>query len=248
MADENGGLTGALVALAGEDLRIPKNREARVMSQRGAYTYRYADLGDLLSALRPALHRHGLAFASWVACDTAGRLEMRYELRHTSGEMIAGAVPLGMTADAFQPQALGSVITYMRRYVLQSLVCVAAEEDDDGRAAQEHAAHRPSRPAGGPEATPTVSTRTASAAQRGMLNSRAAERRLSATQYANAILRAADQPEREFSSQEDAMRFLQRQMDRLPAHLVDRVLREIQATASQAPAGPAAGEPTGVAA
>ena len=53
-------------------------------------------------------------------------------LLHTSGQWIAGAFPL--VAVKPDPQAMGSAITYMRRYSLAAMVGVLTE-DDDGEAA-----------------------------------------------------------------------------------------------------------------
>jgi ribosomal protein S20 len=59
---------------------------------------------------------------------------------HTSGEKVSGEYPLPTGGS---PQALGSAITYARRYCLCAVTGVAADDDDDGAAATEHHNARP---------------------------------------------------------------------------------------------------------
>lgn len=55
-------------------------------------------------------------------------------LFHSSGEFISGECFLPVVIQ--NPQGIGSCITYARRYTLQSVLGIAAEdEDDDGNAA-----------------------------------------------------------------------------------------------------------------
>jgi hypothetical protein len=90
----------------------------------------------------PLLGENGLA---WVTRPTivADRFVLVYELLHTSGEKISGEYPLPANGS---PQALGSAITYARRYCLCAVTGVAADDDDDGQAATVHH-ERQSRPA-----------------------------------------------------------------------------------------------------
>lgn len=52
----------------------------------------------------------------------------------TSGEEIACAFPI--IASGNSPQAIGSAMTYARRYTLNALLEIVAGEDDDGEAAE----------------------------------------------------------------------------------------------------------------
>ena len=54
-------------------------------------------------------------------------------LHHTSGQWIRGYYPV--TAVKADPQAMGSAITYARRYALSAIVGVVSEDDDDGESA-----------------------------------------------------------------------------------------------------------------
>jgi len=90
----------------------------------------------------PALARHGLSWSTLPTIQDDGKFVLRYSLRHTSGQQESGTWPLPATSSP--PQALGSAITYARRYCLCAVTGVSPDDDDDGAAAQ--SAEAPSEP------------------------------------------------------------------------------------------------------
>lgn len=129
-----GKLAGALASAQAEFPAISKERTANVQSRKGeesSYSYAYADLADVLSAVRPHLAKNGLAIMQPMTWDVSPRLITR--LVHSSGEWIESEYRL---AEYERPQDMGSAITYARRYALTALLGIAAEEDDDGARAQ----------------------------------------------------------------------------------------------------------------
>lgn len=86
----------------------------------------YADLADVLNAVRPALNAEGIAVVQSVESG-----ELVTELRR-NGEVIRSAIPLNLDV---KPQELGSQLSYLRRYALSAIAGVASEADDDGNAA-----------------------------------------------------------------------------------------------------------------
>jgi hypothetical protein len=86
----------------------------------------YADLADVLNAVRPALNAEGIAVVQSVEAG-----ELVTELRR-NGESIRSAIPLNLDV---KPQELGSQLSYLRRYALSAIAGVASESDDDGNAA-----------------------------------------------------------------------------------------------------------------
>lgn len=88
---------------------------------------RYADLASVWDACRDALAANGLAVSQHPAAD-GQRVEMTTILMHTSGQWLESV--LAMTAQQATPQAIGSAITYARRYALMSVVGIAADDDD----------------------------------------------------------------------------------------------------------------------
>ncbi len=92
---------------------------------------RYADLASVWEACRSALTSNELAILQPVSTNEQ-RVTVTTLLVHSSGEWVSEA--LTMTALQNTPQAVGSTITYGRRYGLSSMVGVAPD-DDDGNAA-----------------------------------------------------------------------------------------------------------------
>lgn len=93
---------------------------------------KYADLASVWDACRKPLSDHGLALIQSPSVDGV-RVSVDTLLTHTSGQWMKGTVSVSAKEDS--PQAVGSCITYLRRYALQSFAGVAPE-DDDAEAAQ----------------------------------------------------------------------------------------------------------------
>lgn len=126
-------LAAALSKAQGEFPTIAKNKTAKVpMKAGGQYSYRYADLADVISATAPVLSRNGLGI-SQVPTISNGKLVLETTLMHSSGEWISSEYPLA-THD--RPQEMGSEITYGRRYTMTSVLGIHGDEDDDGALAQ----------------------------------------------------------------------------------------------------------------
>ena len=94
----------------------------------------YADLASVRDAVRKPFAEHGLAVVQLPSTDGA-LVTIITILLHESGEWISSA--LSMKAKDDSPQAIGSAITYARRYALAAMAGVAPE-DDDGEKAQAH--------------------------------------------------------------------------------------------------------------
>lgn len=103
---------------------------------------KYADLASVVNACRAALTSNGLAVVQRTvgAGDNFG---VTTTLMHSSGQWIEGTITVRL-ADA-TPQAVGSALTYLRRYSLASMVGVAPD-DDDAEAATSPARERRADP------------------------------------------------------------------------------------------------------
>lgn len=95
---------------------------------------RYADLAAVVNALRGPFAANGLAFVQLPLPTEGERVSVETVLLHTSGQWISSIVDVPVAkGDA---QGYGSAITYAKRYGLQAMAGLAAEdEDDDGNAA-----------------------------------------------------------------------------------------------------------------
>lgn len=94
---------------------------------------KYADLAEIIDTTRETLAKHGLSVVQTTLVSD-GVFVLRTTLLHTSGQFIHGDYPLPMVLD--KPQAMGSALTYARRYSLAAIANISAEEDDDANAAQ----------------------------------------------------------------------------------------------------------------
>lgn len=129
-------LAAALAAAQGEFPLIPKNRTVTVKTRTGgSYTFSYAPLDTILSCVRLALSKAGLALAQAVVTDANNTDNLRTYLFHSTGEFLANDTPIYNGGGDNASQAYGSGLTYARRYGITALLCIAADEDDDGNGA-----------------------------------------------------------------------------------------------------------------
>jgi len=91
---------------------------------------KYASLASVQQAARP-IFEHGLSYVQLPDYD--GQLvRLTTRLMHESGEFIEFTTSAPLAPGKQQIQALGSTISYLRRYALSSLLGIAAGDDDDG--------------------------------------------------------------------------------------------------------------------
>lgn len=98
---------------------------------------KYADLAGIRDATAPILAKHGLSISQFTTMLDGG-LVLSTRLLHESGQWMEGEYPLPLVLE--KPQAMGSALTYARRYCWSAVCGIAAEEDDDGLAAQSNGA------------------------------------------------------------------------------------------------------------
>jgi hypothetical protein len=102
----------------------------------------YATLDDIIEALRKPLHAHGFSLRFEYETIADGKLATTAFLRHRGGhEISAKSPPLqhDSTGSKNNVQAVGSSLTYGRRYALMAVVPIVShapqDADDDGKAA-----------------------------------------------------------------------------------------------------------------
>ena len=102
----------------------------------GTFTYKYASLPDIFDLVNPVLRRHDLVLSQSVG-GTEGTVAIETRIAHKSGHVERyGPLVMKVSAD---PKAVGSAITYARRYALCAALGIAPDEDDDGAKASEPA-------------------------------------------------------------------------------------------------------------
>lgn len=90
---------------------------------------KYSDLNALLGVVEPELEKHGLLLLQPVLEGHVVTMIVDVETKET----IESRIEIGTHHD---PQKLGSAITYYRRYSLQSLLSLQAEDDDGNGASK----------------------------------------------------------------------------------------------------------------
>ena len=101
---------------------------------------KYADLGDVIAAIRAPLASNGIAYTQFPTSAGAS-IGITTTLMHSSGEWMRDTIYLDMGEERgkSQAQVMGSIITYLRRYALASIAGVYADEDTDGNNPQPRA-------------------------------------------------------------------------------------------------------------
>lgn len=168
-------LYAALAAAQGAFPPIAKNREVTIQPREGrAYRFKYADLENILAAVRPALAVNGLAFVQPIVQE--GDVSyLRSVITHKDGAELASTIRVP-SSDARDPKQYGALLTYLRRYMACSILGVAADDDldEDGHEAandsrpMEGVGNNPERrPVSTPRAKPAETSQAPSAATGG---------------------------------------------------------------------------------
>lgn len=89
---------------------------------------KYASLNSVLEACKEALNSNGITILQPTVMQE-GIYYVETILGHESGEWVSSQTMV-VSAKPNDPQALGSAISYARRYGLQSLISLPAEDDD----------------------------------------------------------------------------------------------------------------------
>lgn len=125
--------TEAFLKAQAEFPEIDKGKTASIPTKNGgSYQYQYADLPDVLGAVRPVLNANGLAVAQVLGGD-ADSVSVTTRIYHASGH-VEEFGPLTLPSGGTD-QAAGSAVTYARRYGLAAALGIAPDEDDDGAGA-----------------------------------------------------------------------------------------------------------------
>jgi hypothetical protein len=125
MSHEQDKFAPAFIAFQTE-VRDPQKR-----SVNPHFKSKFASLEDSIEAIRPIANKHGLSISQWRVGKGLTTL-----IQHISGQYVRGTAE--MIIEKLTPQALGSAVTYERRYSLLGATGTSGDVDDDG----EHAMMR----------------------------------------------------------------------------------------------------------
>jgi hypothetical protein len=94
---------------------------------------KYADLGAIWEACREPLTKNGIFVGQDVTGDS-GCVAVTTRMIHTSGQWVEFG-PLVIPLGRHDAQAVGSGVSYGKRYALAAALGIIAEDDDDGNTA-----------------------------------------------------------------------------------------------------------------
>ena len=121
---------------------------AKKSSSNPFFKSKYADLAECWNTCREALTANEISVIQMPEeINENGRLNITTMLAHSSGQYISST--LTMTVTKLDPQAIGSAITYGRRYALAAMVGLA-QEDDDGEKAMARQEKKDKKPVESP--------------------------------------------------------------------------------------------------
>lgn len=95
---------------------------------------KYADLNSVWEAVHEALHANGLTITQPIRINDAGQTVVITNVRYQNGELVETSECPVLCKSPNDPQAMGSAITYARRYSLASILGIVTT-DDDGESA-----------------------------------------------------------------------------------------------------------------
>ena len=150
MTEENqtthASIAEALAAAQGEMTNPVKN------CTNSHFKNKYADLGSVLDAVRQVLSRHGIALVQSVDGDGTS-VTVSTRLLWGTETLECGSLTQSYTGGKNASQAMGSAITYARRYTVAAVCGVAPDDDDDANALEgaKPAAPTPRKPAKPPQ-------------------------------------------------------------------------------------------------
>jgi hypothetical protein len=122
-----------------------KGSTVTVTTSKGQYKFKYASLDDIAPTIQKPLSDNGLSLSHGpsVFGDETGAVfvDVTTTVSHASGQWCSTSVMLKAVPDNnghVGPQAVGSLMTYGRRYGLCMLLAIVSDEDDDANIASGH--------------------------------------------------------------------------------------------------------------
>lgn len=120
-----------------------------ILKDTSGYGYKYADLTQIDSVIKPLLAKHGLAYVQPLIDDKIKTILFHID----SGEQIESICTIPFDSIKYiekngkniivgfegmnTAQAFGSLITYFRRYTISSLLGLITDKDTDGTGVQQ---------------------------------------------------------------------------------------------------------------
>lgn len=120
-----------------KDFTSMQSEITTVTKSKQGHNYKYATLEDIVDIVRPTLEKHGFAVSFGV--NTTSDIIVTCTLMHKEGHSIETTMqlPADKSGSKNAVQAIGSSVSYAKRYTLSSLLNIATRDDDDAQAAMQ---------------------------------------------------------------------------------------------------------------
>ena len=102
---------------------------------------KFSSLSMVWETVKPSLTKHGISIVQMPGSDERGYF-VQTQIMHSSGQWIRSTTYMKPSKE--DPQGIGSLISYARRYALQAMV-MACPDDDDGEMAMGRSSVAPAR-------------------------------------------------------------------------------------------------------
>ena len=125
-------LYSAFIKAQGEFPKIVKD------AKNPYFNSKYLTLDYLIEIVRKAFSNNGLGFsqeATTIEINQKMFVQITTHIYHESGVEFPPQICMMPVSQKTTEQAIGSAITYTKRYALQAIVGISADEDDDGNSA-----------------------------------------------------------------------------------------------------------------
>lgn len=116
-----------------EDYSIMSAEIPVIKRSKKAYSASYAPMEDIDLVIRPILSKFGFSVSFRNKQDGLDMVEVTCELRHKKGHMIENTITLpteAATKGMNKQQAIGSAITYAKRYAICGILNITTADDD----------------------------------------------------------------------------------------------------------------------
>jgi len=117
---------------------ILKDRHVKYTTSKGITEYDHATLNNVTTIINKVLSNHGLT-ASWITEQVDKEIKVTCKVTHVDGHSEETSLTAAPDASGGKNsiQAIGSTVTYLRRYTLEAITGIASKDigDDDGKGA-----------------------------------------------------------------------------------------------------------------
>lgn len=133
IVDKSEGFAKVLAAMAKANMETDNALRTK---PNGAFKgTKYADLTEVIVSVKETYANHGLAVIQTPTYE-AGHVKVYCTVINDSGEYVTFA-PAEAPASKLDPQGVGSVITYLRRYSASAMAFITQEDDDGNKATKQ---------------------------------------------------------------------------------------------------------------